>query len=148
MLGQPLYLACSFVPGKIIEGRLFHSSPLFSYPEISSLRRTLYVRSFNRTKQLLLFILDSFTHLGVTYQVGTLLRTHSFKQKTLIEFRNRLILINDSKLFSFNNKWKAAEQLSQITIENAKNPIVSFMIEPPKKTRKRKRKSKLVYQPK
>ncbi|MDQ0974625.1 competence protein ComK [Neobacillus niacini] len=72
-----------------------------------------------------------------------ILRTLSFKRKTLIEFRNRLILINDSKLFSFNNKWKAAEQLSQITIENAKNPV-SFIIEPPKKTRKRKRKSKIV----
>lgn len=72
-----------------------------------------------------------------------ILRTHSFKRKTLIEFRNRLILTNDSKLFSFNNKWKAAEQLSRITIENAKNPVVSFMIERPKKTRKRKRKSKI-----
>jgi competence protein ComK len=47
--------------------------------------------------------------------------------------------MNDSKLFSFNNKWKAAEQLSQITIENANNPV-TFIIEPPKKTRKRKSK--------
>ena len=72
-----------------------------------------------------------------------ILRTYSLKRKTQIEFRNRFILVNDSKLFSFNNKWKAAEQLSQITIENAKNPV-SFIIEPPKIIRKRKRKSQLV----
>jgi competence protein ComK len=66
-----------------------------------------------------------------------IVRTQSLKRKTHIEFRNRRTLIIDSKLFSFNHKLKAAEQLSQITMENANNPI-SFIIEPPKKTRKRK----------
>lgn len=72
-----------------------------------------------------------------------ILRTHSIKRKTQIEFRNRLILLNDSKLFSFNNKWKAAEQLCEITTENAKNPV-SFIIEPPKKARKRKKKCRIL----
>ncbi|WHY00372.1 competence protein ComK [Neobacillus sp. DY30] len=66
-----------------------------------------------------------------------ILRTHSIKRKTQIEFRNRLSLKIDSKLFSFNNKLKSAEQLSRITIENANNPQ-SYFIEPPKKNRKRK----------
>ncbi|MEH7111596.1 competence protein ComK [Neobacillus niacini] len=70
-----------------------------------------------------------------------ILRTQSCKRKTNIEFRNRLILMIDSKLYSFNHKLKSAEQLSQITIENATNPV-SYIIEPPKKVRKRKSKKK------
>ncbi|WP_045518917.1 competence protein ComK [Neobacillus niacini] len=70
-----------------------------------------------------------------------ILRTQSSKRKTHIEFRNRQTLKNDSKLFSFNNKWKSAEQLSTITIENANNPV-SYIIAPPKKRRKRKYKKK------
>ncbi|SDN59110.1 competence protein ComK [Bacillus sp. OK048] len=70
-----------------------------------------------------------------------ILRTDSFKRKTNIEFRNKLILMIDSKLYSFNNKLKSAEQFSQITIENATNPV-SYIIEPPKKIRKRKSKIK------
>lgn len=74
---------------------------------------------------------------AIWFNPDHILRTHSSKRKTKIEFRNRFILMNDSKLFSFNNKWKGAEQLSRITIENAKNPQ-SYIIEPPKKVRKRK----------
>jgi competence protein ComK len=70
-----------------------------------------------------------------------ILRTQSLKRKTHIEFRNRKVLIIDSKLFSFNHKLKSAEQLSKITIENANNPVC-FIIEPPKKIRKRKSKIK------
>nr|WP_263324340.1 competence protein ComK [Neobacillus sp. Marseille-Q6967] len=71
-----------------------------------------------------------------------ILRTHSIKRKTHVEFRNRLILTIDSKLFSFNNKWKSAEQLSRITTENANNPVSYIIIEPPKKKSKRKSKNK------
>ncbi len=78
----------------------------------------------------------------IWYNPFHILRTQSIKRKTHIEFRNRLILMNDSKLFSFNNKWKSAEQLSRITTENANNPV-SLIIEPPKKIKKRKRKSKI-----
>jgi competence protein ComK len=70
-----------------------------------------------------------------------ILRTHSIKRKTQIEFRNRLLLMIDSKLFSFNHKLKSAEQLSRITIENANNPQ-SYIIYPPKRVRKRKSKTK------
>jgi competence protein ComK len=70
-----------------------------------------------------------------------ILRTHSIKRKTQIEFRNRLSLQIDSSLFSFNHKLKSAEQLSRITIENANNPQ-SYIIEPPKRVRKRKYKTK------
>ncbi|TDL71194.1 hypothetical protein E2R56_19445 [Rhodococcus qingshengii] len=77
----------------------------------------------------------------IWFNPNQILRTQSLKRKTHIEFRNRRTLIIDSKLFSFNHKLKAAEQLSKITIENANNPI-SFIIEPPRKVRKRRSKIK------
>jgi competence protein ComK len=78
----------------------------------------------------------------IWFNPNQILRTHSLRRKTQIEFRNRLILMNDSKLFSFNNKWKAAEQLSRITTENA-NKQVFFITKPPKKAGKRKKKGKI-----
>ncbi|MFP7299058.1 competence protein ComK [Neobacillus niacini] len=78
----------------------------------------------------------------IWYNPNQIVRTQSLRRKTYIEFRNGFILMSDSKLFSFNHKWKSAEQLCKITSENAKNPM-SFMVEPPKKTRKRKSKKNL-----
>jgi competence protein ComK len=60
-----------------------------------------------------------------------ILRTSSLHRKTNVEFKNGLMLNLPSTLVSFNHKLKIAEQLTNITVEIAKNPI-SFIIEPKK----------------
>jgi competence protein ComK len=59
-------------------------------------------------------------------------RTTSFFRKTNVEFTNGFHMRVNSKLSSFNNKLKIAEQYQEITVEAGKNPT-SFLLEPKNK---------------
>ncbi|MDQ0201917.1 competence protein ComK [Neobacillus ginsengisoli] len=55
-------------------------------------------------------------------------RTNSFYRKTNVKFKNGFHMLVNSKLSSFNNKLKIAEQYQEITVEAGKNPT-AFLLE-------------------
>jgi competence protein ComK len=61
-----------------------------------------------------------------------IIRTGTSKGWTTVEFTNGLILEVPCRLTAFNNKWKAADELRDITVEIASNPI-SILFEPRRK---------------
>lgn len=100
----------------------------------------------NHIHSICVFPDKSYKHVDtIWFNPNQILRTHSLKRKTHVEFRNGLSLIVDSKLYAFNHKWKSAEQLRKITVENAQNPVSSYFVEPKKRrcTKSRKKEKKV-----
>ncbi|MGX6444036.1 competence protein ComK [Neobacillus sp. K501] len=100
----------------------------------------------NHIHSICVFPDKSYKHVDtIWFNPNQILRTLSLKRKTHVEFRNGLSLIVDSKLYAFNHKWKSAEQLRKITVENAQNPVSSYFVEPKKRrcTKSRKKEKKV-----